>query len=274
MHPATTFSIGTLGSPATFAGEATSEMRTLYPEFGDTRYFPSMDDCWSALEEGAVEIVVLGTERTGQPHHGHAIVSRGFYVVGDSVQPLRCYLYGKPGSTAADIRSITGHGSIHQCTAYLDRVFPGVPRAAHGLNSVEAARAVLAGDGTTAVVGTATLPRVVPGLHTLAERIDDEGALCLWWAVSRKPMFSDHPDVVVVASRCGPDGRLGALVTAVQDTGYRLHTAAAFAVNSGVSVYDYLLAFGGRGSRAGVERALADQPGARLAGAYEKRSNR
>ncbi len=271
MQRAATLSIATLGGEATFAGEATSHMRALYPELGEPQYLPSMDDCWMALKAGRVDVVVLGTERTGQPHHGQAIVAHGFYVMGESIQPLRCNLYVKPGSSAKDIRKITGHGSIHQCTQYLDREFPGVPRIAHGLNSVEAARAVMAGDGTVAVVGTASLPRVVPGLATLAEHIDDAGALCAWWAVSRRPMFSERPEVVIVTARCGAEGRLGALIADVQDTGYRLQTAAGFAVNEGVSVYDYLLRFGGRGEHAAVEQALARHPGARLAGAYEKR---
>ena len=272
MQRAATISIGTLGSAATFAGEATSHMRAVYPEFGEPSYFPSMEDCWLALKHGAVDMIILGAERTGQPHHGEAIITHGFYVVAESTQPLRCNLYVKPGSAKSAIRQITGHGSIHQCTKYLDLEFPGVPRQMHGLNSVEAAQAVMAGDGTTAVVGSVSLPRMVPGLQELAAGINDDDALCLWWAVSRQPAFSDRPDSVVITLRCGADGTLGLLIDAIQDTGYRLQTAAAFAVNSGVSVYDYLLTFGGRGMLSTVEQVIARNTGARLAGAYEKRS--
>lgn len=271
MQRAATIRIGTLGSAATFAGEATSHIRTLYPEFGEPSYFPSMDDCWEALKQERVDVVILGAERTGQPHHGDAVIAHGFYVVAESTQPLRCNLYVKPGSEKSAIRKITGHGSIHQCAKYLDREFPGVPREMHELNSVEAARAVMAGDGTMAVVGSVSLPRVVPELSEIASSINDD-ALCTWWAVSRQPSFSDRPDSLVITLRCGGDGTLGLIVGAIQSAGYRLQTAAGFAVNCGVSVYDYLLVFGGKGTRSVVEQVVARFGSARLAGAYEKRS--
>ena len=54
--------IGTLGSAATFAGEATSRMRERHPEFSEAVYFPSMDDCWRELKQGTVDAVILGVE--------------------------------------------------------------------------------------------------------------------------------------------------------------------------------------------------------------------
>jgi prephenate dehydratase len=259
--------IGTLGSAATFAGEATSRMREFHPEFSEPIYFPSMDDCWRELERGTVDAVILGAERTGQPHHGEAVIKHGFFVIAELSQPLQCSLYVKPGTRKSHIRKITGHGSIHQCTAFLEREFPGVLREAHGLNSVEAARAVMAGEGTMAVVGSRSLPRIVGGLEVMAADIDD-GAISSWWAVSKQPWFSDEPDVLVLASRCGRDGELGRIIMAVQQTGYVLCTVAAFPVNKGVSIYDYLLVFHGKGRRSSVEQAIACFSGARLAGAF------
>ena len=73
--------IGTLGGSATFAGEATEAIRARHPEFSEPHYFKSMDDCWNELASGTVDAVVLGAERTGQPHHGAAVAMRGFYVM-------------------------------------------------------------------------------------------------------------------------------------------------------------------------------------------------
>lgn len=263
--------IGTLGSSATFAGEATRRMRELYLEFSEPLYFPSMDDCWKELKAGSVDAVILGAERTGQPHHGQAIIAHGFFVIGELSQPLKCYLYVKPGSTKDRIRRITGHGSIYQCTNYLDREFPGVPREAHGLNSVEAAKAVIAGDGTVAVIGTRSLPLVVKGLQEMAAEIDD-GAISRWWAVSNRPLFSTRPQVLIITSRCGPDGRLGELIADIHDAGYLLQTVAAFPVNVGVSTYDYILAFGGQGELSRVERVIERYRDTRLAGAFDRRA--
>lgn len=265
-----TIAIGTLGSAATFAGEATRGMRALYPEFSEPSYFPSMDACWDALDAGKVDAVVLGAERTGQPHGCHAVVTRGFHVFGEFAQPLACNLYVKPGARKENIRLVTGHGSVFQCTAWLEREFPGVPREAHGLNSVEAAKAMMAGDGSIAVVGSRSLPQLVPGLETRATAIDD-GAISSWWAVSKQARFADAPDRVVVAARCSSDGTLGQLVAAVNAAGYELRTVGAFAVHHGVSVYDYLLSFGGTGNLKTVQNALAEFADARLAGAYVQR---
>ncbi len=270
MSNATKIRIGTLGSAATFSGEATRRMRELHPEFSEAVYFPSMDDCWQELKKGTVDAVIVGAERTGQPHHGGPVIAHGFHVIAELAQPLKCSLYVKPGARKSDIRRITGHGSIHQCATYLDREFAGVPREAHGLNSVEAARAVMAGDGSLAVVGSASLPGVVSGLEVMDREIDD-GAVASWWAVSTAPAFSEKPDMLVIASRCGADGQLGKLIAAIGDAGYVLQTAAAFPVHTGVSVYDYLLTFGGQGTLSAVERAVSRFKNTRLAGAFAKR---
>jgi prephenate dehydratase len=258
--------IGTLGSSATFAGEATEAIRARHPEFSAPQYFKSMEDCWNELANGAVDAIVLGAERTGQPHHGSAVVTRGFYVMDMMALPLLCNLYVKPGTRRQSIRKITGHGSIKQCVPWLEEHFPGVPHEMHSLNSVEAAKDVLAGDGTSAVVGSRSLTLAVPGLDVLAERIDD-GSFSNWWLVSAKPHFCEHPATIVVSGEFGADGRLGELVAAAQGAGYQLATIAGFAVPHGISTYQYLMRFDGKGGRASVEEAIAPF-GARLAGAF------
>lgn len=266
-----TLTLGTLGSAATFAGEATRAMRARYAELSEPAYFPSMEACWDALDGGKVDAVILGAERPGQPHGCHVVVTRGFYVFGEHAQPLNCNLYVKPGTQKQAIRLITGHGSVFQCTAWLDREFPGVAREQHGLNSVEAAKAMMAGDGSVAVVGSPSLPQMVKGLETRATGIDD-GAVANWWAVTKLPHFSATPDRVVIAARCGADGKLGELIAAVRAAGFGLRTSAAFAVNRGISVYDYLLSFGGAGALSSVEQAIAAFEGTRLAGAFKQRA--
>ena len=101
----------------------------------------------------------------------------------------------------------------------------------------------------------------------------DDGAIARWWAVANQPVFSDQPEILVIALRCGPDGQLGTLVGAIRDTGYLLRTAASFPVNTGISVYDYVLTFGGKGTRSNVEKVVGRFSGARLAGAFDKRGH-
>jgi hypothetical protein len=140
----------------------------------------------------------------------------------------------------------------------------------HELNSVAAAKDVMAGDGSMAVVGSQSLPTLVTGLELIASHIDD-GAISSWWAVSATPMFDEQPTRLVVTGRFGPDGRLGDLIAEIGRVGYRLGTAASFPVNESVSVYDYLLSFIGHGMRSEVEKTLAAFAGARLAGAFTPR---
>ncbi|HEX3971603.1 MAG TPA: prephenate dehydratase domain-containing protein [Stellaceae bacterium] len=258
--------IGTLGSSATFAGEATEAIRAQHPEFSASQYFKSMDDCWDELANGTVDAVVLGVERTGQAHHGAAVATRGFYVTDMIALPLLCNLYVKPGTRHQSVRQITGHGSIMQCIPWLDQHFPGIPREKHRLNSVEAAKDVLAGDGTSAVVGSRSLTEAVPGLEILAERIDD-GSLANWWLVSAQPHFSDRPATIVVGGIFGPDGRLGDMIASVQHAGYNLATIAGFPVSHGLSTYHYLGRFHGQGERRMVESKIAPFS-ARLVGAF------
>lgn len=258
--------LGTLGSSATFAGEATDAIRARHPAFSALQYFKSMDDGWDELAKGVVDAVVLGVERTGQAHHGAAVATRGFYVMDMMALPLLCNLYVKPGTRRKSIRKVTGHGSIMQCIPWLDANLPGVPREKHALNSVEAAKDVLAGDGTSAVVGSRSLIQAVPGLDVLAERIDD-GSLANWWLVSAKPHFSERPATIVIDGAFGPDGGLGGLIAAVQGAGYQLATIASFPVSHGLSTYLYLARFHGQGERAKVESVIAPFS-ARLAGAF------
>jgi prephenate dehydratase len=262
------FKTGTLGNRATFAGEAARTMRGIYPFLSEPVFFPSMPACWQAVETGAVEVLVIGVERTGQPHQGHPIIKSGLHVIGQAALPLACNLYVKPGTKLEAVRRITGHGSVHQCESYLERHFPGVPRLTHELNSVAAAREILAGDGSAAVVGTKSLQEEVPGLELLAENIDEGSAFASWWAITRQPIFSERPDFIVATLRAGPDGSLGRLIEAVVRQGFSTRAVGAFPVFSGLSVYDYLVSWTGQGALDAVRAAVASVKSARLAGAF------
>ncbi len=261
--------VATLGSAGTFAGEATAILCGKYSEFGEVVYRPSMEACYQALDAGEVDVVVLGQERTGQPHPGKEVLAKGYTILKQQIVPLACNLYVKPGARREQIRKIVGHGSIHQCAAYLDQHFPGVPRETHALNSVEAAREILAGDGSMAVVGSRSLTKLVSGLETMAADIDN-GAAASWWAYSNKPLFSDNPNRLVITGRFGPDGALGELIAGILGAGFRLRTVGSFPVSEGVHRYDYILTFAGQGARSAVEQVVRRFASARLAGAFNQ----
>lgn len=261
--------VATLGSAGTFAGEATAVLCSKYGEFGEVVYRPSMEACYQALDAGEVDVVVLGQERTGQPHPGKEVLAKGYTILKQQTVPLACNLYVKPGTRPQQVRRIVGHGSLNQCTAYLEQHFPGVPREHHALNSVEAAKEILAGDGSTAVVGSRSLTNLVPGLETIAKDIDG-GAAASWWAYSTRRLFSNAPNRLVVTGRFGPDGALGELIAAILRIGFRLRTVGSFPVNQGVHRYDYIMTFAGQGALATVEAELSRFASAKLAGAFNQ----
>lgn len=234
--------LGTLGSAATFAGEATAKVRDYYRIEGDVVYFPSVGELWEALDAGKVDGIVIGIERTGQPHDGSVFVKGDYFVCGQVVLPIACNLYVRPGTQKSAIRKVVGHGSVLQCVDYLDANFPGISREMHGLNSVAAARDVVAGDGSLAVVGTRTLPLEVAGLETFAERIDS-GALSSWWLITRSLSLVEDATVFVAKGRFSQDGKLGEAISRITGTGAELESVASFPCDEGVSTYDYLLSF-------------------------------
>lgn len=261
-------SLGTLGGAETFAGEATKTLRARHPEFSEPTYFPSMEDCWEALQADKIEVLLLGSERTGQSHHGRPVLENGWFVLDEVTQPLGCNLYVKPGTERKNIKRITGHGSTHQCVGWLEREFPGIPLDLHRLNSLAAGREALAGDCTTAVVGTKSLRNALPEMELIATDID-AGALSSWWAMSKTPAYAEQPRHLVISGRFDREGGLGRLVAAIAAIGFHLHTTAAFPVPEGASgVYDYLVAFSGAGKLTDVQRVVKAAPGTRLVGAF------
>jgi prephenate dehydratase len=273
MTTSTKLSVGTLGGPGTFAHQATVHLSKLYPEMGDISYFPSMEDVWSALETGKVDLIVL-TEQTSRLGFAEADArvatpDSKIWVYAAAVVPYGCSLLVKPGTKLSDIKAVYGHGSIRQCKAWLDANLPGVPTAVHEKNSVEAAKEVASGDGTKAVVGT-MITAELTGLEPLARNIDD-GATGNWWALSNQPRYFERPDRLIVAGRFGGDGQLGDLVTSLASAGYRLSTAYSQATGKAIFEYDYVLGLNGSGQLSDVQRVLSGYPTTRLVGAYEAR---
>jgi prephenate dehydratase len=262
--------VGTLGGPGTFAAQATEHLRARHPWLGAVTYYPAMDEGFAALEVGAVAAIVFTaeTDQTGfnDVHARIAVPGSRYHVIAEAAVPYACSLLARPGTALADVREVIGHGSIRQCQRWLAAHLPQARIVTHGQNSMAAALEVAAGDGTQAVVGTRTTAEI-NGLAVLATNIDD-GSLGNWWALAVAPRFSDTPDRLIVAARCGGDGGLGDLAGALTALGHRLRTVYARPSGARLHEYDYVLALTGAGERRAVERALVAFPTARLAGAF------
>lgn len=183
--------IGTLGSISTFAGQATKALLG-GREGEELTYLPTMDDVVAAVLARTIDVGVLTSEtsRTACTDTAARILSGDpLFIVAEVVVPYHCALLVRPGTLLEDIRHVGGHGSLRQCGEFLRTHLPQASVQMHDLNSVVAAREVLAGDGTTAVVGTEALAQEL-GLEILTPDIDG-GAAGGWWALAADP---EHPD--------------------------------------------------------------------------------
>jgi prephenate dehydratase len=265
--------VGTLGGHGTFASQATEHLCARYPEWGEVRYAPTVDDLWIALDAGRVDLLVQ-TAETDQ--HGFTAVhgrlaapGATVYVIAEAVVPYACSLLVKPGTRLPDVRRVLGHGSIQQCRTYLDEHLPHAEIVVHAQNSLAAASEVAAGDGTLAVVGT-RITAERHGLVELATNIDG-GSVANFWALAARPYFSDTPTRLVIAGRSTGHGELGDVISGLASRGYRLRTVFSQSSGQHLFEYDCVLVLAGAGERRAVEAALGFLPAFRLAGAFEAR---
>jgi prephenate dehydratase len=262
--------VATLGSPGTFAHQASVYMQSVYPALGELQYFSSMETVYDALYNRTVDIVIL-TEQTSRLGWDHADVvvaplDSPVYVYGASVVPYNCLMLGREGTNLAEVDGVYGHGSIRQCRDWLDANMPGIPAVVHEKNSVEAARDVSTGDGSKVVVAT-QITGDLTGLVTLAEGIDG-GATGNWWALSLEPHYFDRPEHVIVSARLAGDGALNDLIDLIAQQGFRVATVYSQASKDQIFEFDYLITGIGDGSTADMLAALEGVDNTRLVAAY------
>jgi prephenate dehydratase len=265
--------VGTLGGPATFAGQATQALTAKVPDLGRARFFPTMDEVWEAAATGTVDSVVLTgeTTNTGLEAIAQRLLTseRELYVNAEILVPYHCMLLGKPGTTLDQVELVLGHGSLVHCQSFLARRLPQAKVRMHDLNSLAAAEEVLASDGDIAVVGTLQSAKT-NGLAVLASDID-QGSVGSWWLLARELRVSGRPNVLVVRASSTVDGALPGLVRRLANDGIKLRGLAAVGAGA-IFSYDYLAVLQGDVSAVSRSDVIGDLPGCRLLGAFESMS--
>lgn len=191
--------VGTLGSVFTFAGQATAALLANRGAKAVTSYLSTMDAVVEAVLDGRIDQGVLTSEtsRTACTDTAARLLAGDpLFIVEEIVVPYHCALLVRPGTTLEDIRHVGGHGSLRQCQEFLRTRLPRATAQMHEQNSVVAAREVLEGDGTTAVVATEALAAEL-GL-TILERDVDGGAAGGWWALASKLDVAGDADHVAL----------------------------------------------------------------------------
>lgn len=263
--------LGALGGPNTFGGDAARALMALYPEFTNVTYFHTAEEGFTFADQHDAMCAPQQMMKTGFHPGINAYVAdqaSRLYVIAETTHFYHCSLLLRPGARMGDVREVRGHtGSMTQCRDWIEKNIPGAKITIVHTSSHEAAREALNSDGSIASVGTPGMARQF-GLEQAA--IDIDGGSCAnYWAISPHRLFSQKPDRVVVTGRFHDNGVAGRIATALAACGYEQRSVFTKASGSRLYEYDYLLWFGGKGDLAAIETALANFPRTRLAGAYD-----
>jgi chorismate mutase / prephenate dehydratase len=267
--------LGALGGPDTFNGQAAHRILRRYDLFREVTYFSTSEATMAAVVRGEVD-AACGQEQTTKDgfHAGmHARLTTpgsSLFVVAETCQNYECSLLAKPGTRLAQITQVIGHkGSVAHSRQWLEKNLPEARIDVVDTNSIGAAKTVIESDGSIASVGARSLARE-SGLVELAENIAD-GSAVNYWAVSRKPLFSERPTRLAIVGRLGDKPPLADLVCKLLAIGFVLQAAFPRATGAAIFEYDYLLRFSGEGPLSTVNSELVSFPGFRLAGAWESK---
>jgi prephenate dehydratase len=265
--------LGALGGPWTFGGQAAADFLIADESFASVTYVPTVDELYATLDDGTADAICVPEQTLRTGFHvgiqsGLLDAPRPLYVLRDLVHAYHCSLLLQDEQTPlAGVQTVLGHtGSLSQCGPWLAEHLPDAEVVVVHTNSLEAARTVLAGDGTIASVGTPSVAEEL-GLHQAALDIDG-GSTGNYWALSATPELATRPDTLVVSGRFDPDVPLGDVVAGLHAAGARLVTAFARPSGTALFEYDHVLRFRGAVELDEVERQLAVVPTARLVGAY------
>ncbi|MBT2228169.1 prephenate dehydratase domain-containing protein [Nonomuraea sp. NEAU-A123] len=257
--------VGTLGSELTFAGQATQALLGRRPELGGLEYLPTMDDVVAAVLDGRIDLGVLTSETSNTACTETAariLAGEKLFVSDEIVVPYHCALLGKPGSRLDDIKQVGGHGSIRQCRRFLAERLPAATVEIHRQNSVAAAREVLDGDGSTAVIGTEAVARAL-GLDIIERDIDD-GSAGGWWALTSALEVSPGADHLAV--RVDGSDELDETLARLAPLGLAVRTITN-APTGEIFRYRYLLVLRTRSGEPLTDQAI-EAFGSRLVGVF------
>jgi prephenate dehydratase len=268
--------IAALGGPHTFGGQAARLLVERHPQLGDLVYLGTSAELFAddGIWRASTVCVPAHSSRTGVhlSTHRRLATRTDLFVNAEAQHRYRCALLGRPGTPLSSIKRVLGHtGSVNQSRAWLSATIPEAEVTIVDSHSLGAARAVAAGAGTDAAVGSEELAREV-GLDILARDIDG-GSVGLYWALSPVATMSAKPERLVVVGRTVTDTALSELVASLLEAGFV--AAGLFCEPVGDELFhaDVVAYLRGAGKLDDVCRTVAAVDGWRLIGAYESGTN-
>jgi prephenate dehydratase len=265
--------LGALGGPQTFGGQAAAGFAQRYPELGHVAFVDSSAELFA--DDGRwradAACVPAFTSQAGPHLNTHRrLIERGdLYVLAEDRHAYHCALLVRPGTRLPAIRRVLGHtGSVTQSRPWLAANLPGAEVHIVASHSLGAGREVLAAGGDTAAVGSLSLAAEL-GLEVLATDIDG-GSVGFYWALAGQPATVPRPNRVVVTGSTRDGAGLSTLVGRLSRAGFRLVSLNQVAAGDCLFHDGCVGYFTGRGPVETVSEAVADS-GFRLAGAYAVR---
>jgi prephenate dehydratase len=267
--------LGALGGPHTFNGQAAEAMVERYPEFTKIVHYSTSQETIAAALRGDVDAACAPEQSSVTGFHPGmlarmVIPSSRLYVIAETARVYHCSLLGKPGAALAQVKHVLGHdGSITHSRGWLEAHLPDAEVEIVSTNSIVAAQTVLSSDGSIASVGSPSLAAKF-GLAELAKDID-MSSMVNYWAVSLQARCDENPNRLIVTGRFDGDRQMSELIGALVSAGYSLTTVYPRPTGRALDEYDCLLRFKGAGSLATIRAALTRFASARLAGAFAAR---
>jgi prephenate dehydratase len=268
-----TATLGALGGPHTFGGQAASALVLDQPELGEVVYLPNSGQLFADDGQWRVDAacVPAHTSRAGAHLSTHRKLTErsDMYVIAEIDHAYRCALLVKPGTALKKIKTVLGHtGSLNQSRAWLTTTIPQAEPVVVDTHSKGAALAVAQADGTLAAVGTTDLAAET-GLEILAHDIDG-GSVGRYWAVGPHAPATDRPDRVVVAGKTESPDDLNTALQLLHVGGFRVVVAFSEAVGDRL-LHNRVVLYGYGTPTSNLElltNGFGLLPSFRLAGAY------
>ncbi|MCK9897530.1 prephenate dehydratase [Frankia sp. AgB32] len=148
--------------------------RDVYPDFEAVPY-QTFDECFSALEDGAVDLAMLPVENStaGRVADIHLLLPRpAVHIIGEYFLPVRHQLLAVPGATLDEVKTVHSHPqALAQCRSALRALgLVAVPAA----DTAGAAREIAeAADPSRAAIAS-RLAAEAYGLQVLRADLEDE----------------------------------------------------------------------------------------------------
>ncbi|ABD12309.1 prephenate dehydratase [Frankia sp. CcI156] len=147
--------------------------RDVYPDY-DAVPYQTFDECFSALEEGEVDLAMIPVENStaGRVADIHHLLPRpGVHIIGEYFLPIRHQLLGLPGVTLDEVKTVHSHPqALAQCREALRTL--GLTAVAHADTAGAAREIAEAGDPARAAIAS-RLAAEAYGLQILQADLED-----------------------------------------------------------------------------------------------------